>query len=400
MKINIRKIIVIALALLSVVSVVQGVRNACTFSQDFQWDAAEALREGINPYDESVSPSGILNSGRLGEFYQYFESIDAPQKMEANQFPSLLMILFPYTLLPPNIARVVFLITNLMFTAMICILLRKTFFAECDSYLYLVLMLLMLCGTPYRNQLGVGQHTLLSFAFFLLAVYLAQRDEQNVWTFAGTVISLFICLFKYTLTAPLFLWFVYKKKYKEIALPVLMHGVLTIVASFMLRDSVINMILKPLRVASVLSSEGGLDLGALLRGSGLAFVLAGIIAIILFVITLRTGEGHDNMIFAVALLWSLILTYHRTYDFFVLAAVGCVFTEMEYALGKVMRLVRIGYVVTLIGVFFILRVFSESLGSRIVVGTIYYLFTVGMTIVLIMNRKEIVRKNSNEFGSI
>lgn len=384
----VRKTIVALLSLLALVSVVQGVRNASTYSQDFQWDAAMALRAGINPYDESINPTGALQQGKLGEFYTYFESIDAPQKMEANQFPSLLMILFPYTLLSPNTARIVFLITNLIFTGMICILLKMTFLKECDTYLYIVLMLLMLCGTPYRNQLGVGQHTLLSFAFFLLAVYLVQCKEQNTRTVVGVVISLFICLFKYTLTAPLFLWFVYKKKYKEIIIPVLMHGILTCAAALMLKDSLINMILKPLKVASALSSEGGLDLGALFGGSPFAFILAGIIAIVLFIITLTAGDDNGDMIFAVALLWSLILTYHRTYDFFVLPAAYCIFTAGAFTSEKIMRSARIGYAVMLIGVFFILRIFSESMASRAVIGAIYYAFTIFATVVLVLRIKE------------
>ena len=392
-----RMIFVIALALLAIVSLAQGMRNAATFSQDFQWDAATALREGINPYDASLESGKADYHGMLGEYYSYYESINAPQRMEANQFPSLLVVLYPYTFLPQRAARIAWLISNLLFTAMICILLRATFLAECDLYTYIVLMLLMICGTPFRNQLGVGQHTLMSFALFLLAVFLAKRDKQNALTVIGTVLALSICYFKYTLTAPLLLWFVYKKKYKEIIASVLLHVALTFTAAFSLGESVIDMIIKPLKVSSALSAEGGLDLGALFGGSSLSFVLGGLIALGLLVLTccaFKSREDLGNLIFAVALLWSLILTYHRTYDFFVLCAIGFVFADGFASLAgsvvnkstlgsKLKATLRIGYSVLIISVFFILRIFSESTGSKIVVGAIYYAFTIFVTWILI-----------------
>jgi len=164
----IKKALLYILTVLAVVSVVQGVKNALLFSQDFQYDAALALRCGINPYEESLHPTGILQTGPTADFYDFFEERGIPQKMEANQFPSLLMLLYPMTLLPYSTARVLWLILNLLFTLLSVILLRKTFCRDMDRDVFSILMLLMVAGTPWRNQLGVGQHTLFSFFFFLL----------------------------------------------------------------------------------------------------------------------------------------------------------------------------------------------------------------------------------------
>lgn len=380
------KIVIIAvLSLMAAVSVYKGCENAALTSQDFQWDAAKALSLKINPYDESINPTGALNTGELGVFYERFESIGAPQKMEANQFPSLLILLIPYTLFSPEAARFAWIISNLIFTGLIIWLLRQTFLENMDRFVYICLSLLMLAGTPYRNQLGVGQHTLFAFAFFMLAVFC----DKKGW-FIGTTISLFISYFKYTLTAPLVLYFVYKKKYKEIVVSILGHVILTIVSAFWLGDSVINMITKPLKVASVLSSEGGLDLGALLGGSSLAFALAGIIAIVLFVFTLKAPLGCENVVFAASLLWSLILTYHRTYDFFVLICVACLFeTSQNLAVieDKYKSIYLGGFLISLFSVFFVLRLFSENAVSKIAVGTVYYIFTLAVTLLLVMPRK-------------
>ncbi|MBR4718888.1 MAG: DUF2029 domain-containing protein [Lachnospiraceae bacterium] len=373
------------LAAMALISLIQGIRNAAEYSQDFQWDAAKALTMRINPYDESLSPGGALNEYGFDKYYL---------QMEANQFPSLLMLLIPYTFLPPLTARYAWIVSNLIFTAGIIFLLRRTFLKEADSDIFIVFMLLLIAGTPYRNQLGVGQHTLFSFFFFLLAVWFSEREDKKA-AFTGTVLCLFICYFKYTLTVPLCLYFVYKKKYVEIAVSAAVHVVLTFVAAVWLGDSFINMIIKPLKVSSALAAEGGIDLGVLLHGSGSAYVLAFIVMAGLFFMALRLGgledgrseeADHDSGIcmdggfFSVLILWSLIITYHRTYDFFVMVAILAFFQRRHRPLPRVLE---VGYGVVLLAVFFVLRVFSESMGSKIVVGAMYYVFTIAVTAVII-----------------
>ena len=374
-----RIVILTVLSLLAARSVYQGIANARVYSQDFQWDAARALMLGIDPYRESLSPTGALSTGNLPEFYDYYESIDAPQKMEANQFPSLLMLLYPWAMLAPGTARLVWLFTNLLFTAGIIVLLRLTFLKDCDRYWFCVLALLMLAGTPYRNQLGVGQHTLFSLCFFLLAVWLANRKHGSI----PSALCLAVGVFKYTLTAPLALYFVWKKKWKELAIAVLIHVVLTVVAALLLREPVTDMILLPMKVSSALASEGGLDFGALLGGSPLAFVLAGLVFALLFVLALFTRQEDGNALMAVLLLWSLIMLYHRTYDFFPLILVAGMFTgDLQETYGRD-RILFGGFMILLLCVFFVLRLFHENTASRIIVGALYYAYTVYATIILI-----------------
>ena len=203
---RIRMILIGIMAALALVSLIQGIRNAAEFSQDFQWDAAKVFTLRINPYDESMNPSGVLDSYGFEDYYL---------QMEANQFPSLLVLLILYTFLPPLAARYAWIISNMIFTAGIIALLRKTFLRAVDRDLFVFLMLLMIAGTPYRNQIGVGQHTLFSFFFFLLAVWCedrrseAESEQKKAIAFmTGTIVCLFVCYFKYTLTVPLCLYFV------------------------------------------------------------------------------------------------------------------------------------------------------------------------------------------------
>lgn len=312
MKRHIKTAVYIILILLAVVSVIQGAKNALYYSQDFQYDAALALRCGINPYEVSLSETGIMSQGPVAEFYRVFEEAGAPQKMEANQFPSLLMLLFPMTFLPYRAARVLWLILNLLFTAGICLLLRKTFLKDMQKDVFNMMMLLMLAGTPFRNQLGVGQHTLFSFFFFLLAVYLSEREKK-----VSSGLALAVSYFKYTLTAPLAVYFLYKRRFKEFIISLIPHVILTAVGAAMLGKGFIDMIREPLKVSSLLAGEGSIDIGALSEGASISPVFTGIIMLGLVVMAFILPENEDDRFFSLLILLSLIMTYHRIYDFFV-----------------------------------------------------------------------------------
>ncbi|MBQ7481687.1 MAG: DUF2029 domain-containing protein [Lachnospiraceae bacterium] len=396
----VRYVCLALLTAMALVSLIQGVRNAAELSQDFQWDAAKAFGMRIDPYELSFDTQKAKDYPPLAGFYGMFEDKGLKQQMEANQFPSLLILLIPYTFLPPLAARYAWIISNLIFTAGIIFLLRRTFLKEADRDLFAVFMLLMIAGTPYRNQLGVGQHTLFSFFFFLLAVWCESRYDgrkengekgRDHKVSVALVICLFICYFKYTLTVPLCLYFVYKKRWPEIVISAGMHVVLTAFSAVWLRDSFINMIVKPLKVSSALAAEGGLDLGALLNGSSLAYVLALLIMAGLLTMAVRlsaksngnTGERMDGIFISVLILWSLIITYHRTYDFFVMITVLAFFLAR-----KRKGWFKAGYAVTLVSVFFILRVFSESDASRIAIGAVYYLFTIAVTVSAVRDMKD------------
>lgn len=381
--------------LLAFVSLIQGIRNGARDSQDFQWDAAKVLTMGINPYDESLEPSGILDSLGYDEYYL---------QMEANQFPSLLMILFPFTVLSPLTARYVWLTLNIIMTGLMIMLLRKTFLKDMDRTDFSILMCLMVSGTPYRNQIGVGQHTIFAFVFFLMAVYFsdycellkAESKKNYFLKVILTTLCLFVCYFKYTLTVPLVIYFIYKKKYLEIALSGICHIALTFVAAKMLNDSFINMIIKPLKVSSALSAEGGLDFGAFLNGSKIAYILLLIIMIMLLIMAFKLKENHEVAFMAVLVLWSVIVTYHRTYDFFVVVTAVGLFNDLpEFVLNnsKYHSILKIIYCVMFLTVYYVLRIFSESYPSKVLAAVIYYSLTLLVTYIVIKGYTSIGERN-------
>lgn len=386
----IRYALLAVLALAAAVSVYQGARNALEYSQDFQWDAAKALAMGLDPYELSYLPEiDDTVSPELAAFYRMFTDRGLTQTMEANQFPSLLLLLFPMTIFAPQTAKIIWLVFNLAFTAGIIIMLRRTFFEDAGIYEYALIVLLMLAGTPYRNQLGVGQHTLFAFFFFMLAVCTDRYDRDgsvsNSLLIAG---SLAVSYFKYTLTGVLALYFLYRKRYKELAMSIAVHVVLTGVFAAIFDKSFLYMIKAPLEVASRLAAEGGIDLGVILK-SPFSYAAAFIIVILLVVITVIMPKDRECIIFALLVFWSLILTYHRTYDFFVLSAASAMFLDKGADADRYRPAGTAAYMTVIICVYFVLRIFNENTVSRICVGILYYAFTIALTYMAVSGvRKE------------
>ncbi|MCD7791341.1 MAG: DUF2029 domain-containing protein [Bacteroides thetaiotaomicron] len=298
------------LILIAAVSVIQGVRNALSYpmgSFDFQYDSAKLFSLRINPYDESLNPSGAADELGLTEFYG---------DVEANQFPSLLILLVPFTLLQPYAANIVWAILNVILTVVFLVLMKRLFFAELDNWTWLCLSCIMLAGLGWRNNIGNGQHTIFAFAFFLIALWLSEK-KHPIWSGLALALS----LFKYTLIIPLAVYLIYKKKYKEIGVAAVFHIVLTVVGAWWIGDSLINVIIKPLQISSALSSSGYIDFGSVLNlPSAVSMVLALAICVgILVLALLRTDkEDHALTLYTIISYVSLIIIYHRTYDFFIL----------------------------------------------------------------------------------
>lgn len=376
---KIKIILIIALAALALLSLVQGCKNAIAYSQDFQYDAAKVLVMGINPYDESINPTGILDS--LG-FDEYFK------QMEANQFPSLLFLLFPYTLFSPLTARYLWLISNLIFTALIIVLLRKTFFKEWNRVDFTIVYLLMIAGTPWRNQIGVGQHTLFSLMFFLLSIYLSENSPfKSKWmNTICSALALSVSYFKYTLTVPLSLYLVYKRKWKELFLSVIPHIILTVFAACYLKDSIINMIIKPLKVASVLTSEGSMDIGSVLGGGYFTMLISLVLCGFLFVLSIIKKPSLESMIISVMTFWSMLVTYHRSYDYFVIIIPFCMFEGIRVCKDKRKAVSFAFYLITVFCVFFVSRILSNTGETPLAVAIIYYSYTLYLTVETLMKK--------------
>ncbi len=284
-------------------------------SCDFQWSSARLLLERIDIY--SIVINGKVEN--FSNYAAYFAGI-AP-----NQFPSTLCFLFPWAIFEPITAKYIWFFSNLIFTILIGIFLRKTFFSKCSLYETIVWCLLMVCSPPWLNQIGNGQHTIFAFCFFMAALYFSERENSNIWSVVAG-----ICLgaswFKYTVTAPLTLYFIYKKRWKTIGIAITSQILLTLVMAWWLNTTVWKCLLYPIQVSMSLSSSGFLDLKTFVDGP-LYYVLAmGLLFLSCAISWAGKDISFDNStldlsFFSLLLLVSYEIVYHRYYDLFLFVIV-------------------------------------------------------------------------------
>lgn len=301
---SILKWVTIALLVYGCVSVAMGVYRGATGSMDFQWDSAKALALRINPYVESLNPTGIWEQYDFGGNYG---------ALEANQFPSLLWLLFPFTLVSPQMANILWAIFNLLCGAAFLYGLRETFLADLSKEEFLFTAAVFVSGTPLRNCLAMGQHTLFSMAFLMLGIVFAKKEKRVA---AGLLLS--ISYFKYVLVVPIALYFIYKRWFKELIISVIPHVILTAFSAWWLNSSFMDMIIQPLQVSSKLADEGAIDLGRWIGNGTAAMGVAVILGLLLAVLAFFVPKGQDKKLMTLLMLVSLILMYHRFYDFFIL----------------------------------------------------------------------------------
>ena len=196
------RVATVILCLMAVISIAIGCVNAVDYpkgSFDFQYDSAKVFSLRMDPYDETMHPTKFQESLNLTKYYG---------SLQANQFPSMLMMLLPFTLLSPMAANWVWMLCNMLFSMGIVYLIKTLIFDECyDKWcqdntlfvkkdgvlLYCFFVALLFIGTPWRNNIGNGQHTIMALFSFLLAVYFSKHNKEVL---SGTALA--ITFFQYT----------------------------------------------------------------------------------------------------------------------------------------------------------------------------------------------------------
>lgn len=351
-------------------------------SFDFQWDSAKLFADGINPYRATLD----------GGFHLYEKYYGV---LEANQFPSLLMLLLPYTVFNAVGAKTVWLVSNLIFTLVIVIFLYKLF-GKKQKREYLIGILLMICSVPWAVCVGNGQHTLLSFAFLLLSIYVSQNTNRKSGRFSwgwGTLLGgvlLGISYFKYSVIIPFLFYYIYKKWYKEIILSIGMHILLTVLSAVYLSISVAEAICYPIKISMRSLEQGFIDLGQLIQNKSVYFVMLIILFGILLSIALHLKNGEDEYLLSLCTIISLIYMYHRIYDFFILILPAMYLAWNRKALkvdgvfGKVFQnAALICFFISSYLIFFNDTIINK-LGIKIDADSNYYKYICGMGIYVMM----------------
>jgi len=128
-------------------------------------------------------------------------------------------------------------------------------------------------------------------------------------------------LLKYSLTLPLFLFFVYRKHYRPIVVAFAIHLVLNLVAAAWLWTSPFVLLAQSYKASFMIAAGGYLDLKSFFVHSGFAepaMVVASLqaaMAAAAAAVALRRGMGDKLLVFSVLSMISLSVFYHRPYDF-------------------------------------------------------------------------------------
>ncbi|MCR5025449.1 MAG: glycosyltransferase 87 family protein [Lachnospiraceae bacterium] len=285
-------------------------------SFDFQWDSAKLFSMRMNPYLETLFH--IYPNGNMYE--KYYGPITC------NQFPSMICLLLPYTLFDPITAKFAWLISNGVFIVCISIGLSMTVFKGKPLLDKLIWNIMWIGSVPLFITIGNGQHLLFSFSGFIFSIAICEKAEKvlsgndhknNVlWIVAGILLG--ISYFKYTVTAVTVLYFIYRKWWKPIFVSLGMHAILTIFSAYWIDSDIIEMFRDSLMISAKTGEAGYIDMMTLF-GNGIVYkIIVILMALLMFYFSFTLKNKDENAFLSLLISVSLIIVYHRSYDYFVM----------------------------------------------------------------------------------
>jgi len=192
---NNRNKILIFLIIISIISFINSVNKGFLNGCDFQWQPALLFWEGINHY------SRFMDNGK----YEFL--------CQGGEYAQLLNIIYyPYTLVEWEVARVLWVFTNIFFTFAIPLLICKKF--QIPKYKTVILILIFMTCSPTRMTINYGQQSLLVL-FFLCLPFISKSNFS--YFFSG------LSFVKYSTGYVLFLNFLAKKEFKKLFLASILY---------------------------------------------------------------------------------------------------------------------------------------------------------------------------------
>lgn len=183
-----KKLFLFILIVIACFSFVDTILKGSINGADFQWHPATLMWEGINHYEKFIKQgySDFLAQG--GQYAHFFH-----------------VILYPFTLVEWDIARILWLITNIFFVMVTPIIISK--YLEASQYKTIVLIIIFITCYPSRMTLNYGQQSLFVLFFLVISIF----EKKNL----STIFSGFSYI-KYSTGYILFLNFLVKKEYKKL----------------------------------------------------------------------------------------------------------------------------------------------------------------------------------------
>jgi hypothetical protein len=302
-------------------------------SRDFHqfWYAGHFILQGSDPYEAFFAgePPALPVAYLDGVIIDQYPVAQYDLEITPSNTPMMLLLLSPFSYFSWEVAKWMFLVVNLILMFVTGWLAIRPFpfggvqLSPIDEVL---LFLVYFDFSATRIAIENGQTTLLVFLLMLVALLYAERS----WSISG--LALGISLSKYSLSLPVFLFLLYKRKFKILLVAILVQifGVLGIAA--VTGSSPLTIIFENIQLFFRLFDQPGVHLSRWFEfisdNHFVSLVPVLVMTLFIFVPILlwlrkRTGPPEtenviDFHLLTILFIWTILVAYHRLYDTLIL----------------------------------------------------------------------------------
>jgi hypothetical protein len=299
-------------------------------SRDFHqfWYAGHFILQGRDPYEAffASEPPALPVAYVDGVTINRYPVAQADLEITPSNTPLMLLLLSPFSYFSWGAAKWMFLVVNLILMLVTGWFVIRYFpfrgikLPPIDE---LLIFLVYFDFSATRIAIENGQTTLLVFLLMLIALLYAERS----WGIAG--LSLGIALSKYSLSLPIFLFLLYKRKFKVllVAIAIQLLGVLGIAA--VTRTSPLTIIFENIQLFFRLFDQPGVHFSRWFEffsdNPFVSLIPVLIMTLLIFVPILfwlrnfvpsqpEAEKVMDFHLLTILFIWTLLVAYHRLYD--------------------------------------------------------------------------------------
>ena len=342
-------------------TVSKGLVNGC----DFQWQPSVLFWEGVNHYQKF-----ILNG--KGDFL-----------CQNGEYAHLLhVILYPFSILEWEKARLMWLVTNILFAFLIPTIACR--YLKLSKYKSILLILIFITCYPTRMTLNYGQQSLFVM-FFMMLPFIVNSKLANF--FSG------FSYIKYSSGYVIFLNFIANKEYKNLLISIVPYLIgWLIYFSFTNSDPLINFF-EPIQLSLQKGYIRDADFYSLINMYFLSqktlvtkSIFIFLIFLINFIVLIKINKINDNFFkMSLILICPLIFFPHSNYDYNLMFPLLCYsFLNNEYIINKI----NIYYIIF---IFYFNRIINHLLDFDVLYQPILLL---SLSLIIILNLYSYKNKNN------
>ncbi len=235
--------------------------------------------------------------------------------------PSMMLLLYPFSYLPWTVAKILWMVCNIAF---VVLSFRLVFFNlsmpgfSLDRLTQILIALIFFDLSATRIAIENGQVTILVFLLIISALVLADR----AWLLAGFLLGL--GLSKYSVALPIFLFLLYRQKYRILGVATLTQFLGAAILSLVTGNPITTIIGEIIHIFFLVYNEPGVQLATLFKGTSLGLPATIVMTVTVFGLLYawlgrsKPSEGLQDIInyhvLNILIFWALLVAYHRPYD--------------------------------------------------------------------------------------